>query len=394
MKVYEKDKLVLQGSLFSVMQELDFFKKVNSESRFIVYLKYAFQDREAFYLVEELCEGGDLRTVMNKIILTENKAKFILACVIVALEFLHYEGYAFRDLKPENILIDKHGYVKLGDFKLLREISTVNFHDTTGTKGYMAPEIILNQNHGCASDIFSLGVIAFELMLGKLPYSSGSIEEYKKEIIKDIVLIKNSDLPEGWSQESADFINKCILRRPITRIGYNSIEEIKDHKWFIDIDWVYIKQKAITPPYNPGRRNNFTPRIKDTSYYNLLEYHNLKNLELYIEDLEVQGFFIGYYYDDLYKKFLERTSKFNVGGKKYKQALEELIAEEKKQEGLEIVESEEKDEVKEENSGENIINISKLNSKKSGIDNLISEQSLIRNNRRNNEESLLISENK
>lgn len=310
------------------MQEIDFYKKFNNKSLLICELRFAFQDKDNFYIVQEFVEGGDLRYTMTTRILSQNEIKFIAANLILLMDFLHSNGFAYRNLKPENILIDSKGYIKISDFKLMREISTVNFHDMTGTHGYMAPEIILNLNHGCASDIFSLGMILYELMMGYLPYKNTSRKEYKKDIIKEMVLIKNSDLPENWDQVPADFINRCIYRRPITRIGYNSIEEIKDHKWFEDIDWIFLKQRTLKANYIPNKGKHYIPREKEFKFYNELNSNQIKKIFSIIEDFEIQGYFKGYYYDELYSKFLENTDKKFLEEKEYIEAIDDLIEEE------------------------------------------------------------------
>lgn len=240
------------------------------------------------------------------------KVGFIVVCLLLAIDFLNNIGYAYRDLKPENILIGRNGYIKVSDLKLMRDISSENFFDTSGTTGYIAPEIIFNQNHGCASDIFSLGVVAYELMIGKLPYDSNSRYSYKQHILKEMVVIRESDIAEGWSEESADFINRCIYRRPISRIGYNSIEEIKDHKWFLEIDWAKIQKLEETSNIAPSRGNNFSPRSKVNDYYKYISSENLSNLQLHMEYLECQGTFDGYFYDDLYKEYVKKNQDINL----------------------------------------------------------------------------------
>jgi serine/threonine protein kinase len=115
------------------------------------------------------------------------------------------------------LVFDKKGYVKICDFKLMRDASQTNYYDSSGTAGYMAPEIVFRQNHGCCADFFSLGTMTYELMMGKvnlkikfkkLPYDSNSPKEYKEALSGNPVHVKNSDLMEGWQNESADFINK------------------------------------------------------------------------------------------------------------------------------------------------------------------------------------------
>jgi serine/threonine protein kinase len=73
-----------------------------------------------------------------------------------------------RDLKPENLVLDDRGYLRLTDLGVSREVKPNNAEDTSGTPGYMAPEVICKTNHSYPVDFFALGVIAYELMTGKV----------------------------------------------------------------------------------------------------------------------------------------------------------------------------------------------------------------------------------
>jgi serine/threonine protein kinase len=151
----------------------------------------AFQDRENLYMVLDLMPGGDLRYhLANKKIFTEHETserssynvEFIVACAVVALEYMHTKGVIHRDLKPENMVIDKYGYMRVTDMGIARVLAPNNANDTSGTPGYMgmrgsgsmyvAPEVICRQNHGVAVDYFALGVIAYEFMLGRVHFVS------------------------------------------------------------------------------------------------------------------------------------------------------------------------------------------------------------------------------
>lgn len=235
---------------------------------------------------------------MSKRVFGEEKARFIIACVILGLEFIHRLGYVHRNIKPENIIFDKTGYVKICDFKLLRDASQTNYYDTSGTAGYMAPEVIFRQNHGCCSDIFSLGVVSYELMLGKRPYISHDRKSYIDHIIKELVQVKHADLPEGWSHESADFINRCLQRRPNCRLGYNGIEELKEHQWFDEFNWDDLEKKKMKVPFIPSGNRNFKPRTKE-------QVNPGGGIKSYIEYLEITKKFEGYYYDEDHKPIFE-----------------------------------------------------------------------------------------
>lgn len=100
-----------------------------------------------------------------------------MACILLSLEYLHNNNIIHRDLKPENLVLDNKGYLRLTDLGIARVWKSENSADTSGTPGYMAPEVMCHQNHGIAVDYFALGVIAYEFMLGRvhLPFHLNSV---------------------------------------------------------------------------------------------------------------------------------------------------------------------------------------------------------------------------
>ena len=112
----------------------------NLDSPFLVNMKYAFQDRETFYLVLDLMEGGDLRYhIGKKRRFSESETKFFLANMIIGLEYLHKNKIIHRDMKPENMVFDSEGYLRITDLGISRVLREDNHQDTSGTPGYMAP---------------------------------------------------------------------------------------------------------------------------------------------------------------------------------------------------------------------------------------------------------------
>jgi serine/threonine protein kinase len=172
---------------------------------------YAFSDYENLYLVTDLVTGGDLRYHLNqRKTFTEQEAKFLIACILVGLEYMHNNGVIHRDIKPENLLMDELGYVHITDMGISKMWSPDNANDTSGTPGYMAPEVMCRQNHGVAVDYFALGVVCYELMFGKRPYGGKTRKDIRDSIIKCQINLRKSDVPEGWTMEAADFINKTL----------------------------------------------------------------------------------------------------------------------------------------------------------------------------------------
>jgi serine/threonine-protein kinase len=130
-------------------------------------------DDQVIFLVMEFVPGINLRDALNDFgALTADKALEILEPLTAGLAAAHSAGILHRDLKPENVFLSDSGSVKLGDFGLAREISS---HTQTGavvgTAAYLSPELVLRGQADARSDIYSLGVMAFEMLTGKQPYS-------------------------------------------------------------------------------------------------------------------------------------------------------------------------------------------------------------------------------
>ena len=81
-----------------------------------------------------------------------------------ALEGVHNANIIHRDIKPENLVFDNDGYLRLTDFGVARRLTNDNANETSGTPGYMAPEVLSRQNHRLEADYFAIGVIGYECM--------------------------------------------------------------------------------------------------------------------------------------------------------------------------------------------------------------------------------------
>jgi serine/threonine protein kinase len=84
------------------------------------------------------------------------------------LEYVHSNSVLHRDIKPENLVLDERGYVRITDFGIAKVFKNENYNETSGTPGYMSPEVLCAQNHSITCDYFALGVIAYEFMYGKV----------------------------------------------------------------------------------------------------------------------------------------------------------------------------------------------------------------------------------
>ena len=176
LKEMSKVKVLDKKSERSIMYEKLLLS--NLRHTFIINMHYAFQDHENLYLVMDLLNGGDLRYHISryKRFTEEQTSRFIIlinigffiACIVLGLEYIHNNGIIHRDIKPENLVLDERGYVRITDFGVAKLYERENSSETSGTPGYMSPEVMWGQNHTHAVDYFALGVICYEFMNGKV----------------------------------------------------------------------------------------------------------------------------------------------------------------------------------------------------------------------------------
>ena len=122
MKQISKCKLIEQKCYEDLINEQELITKIDHP--FITSLVFSFQDKDYLYMIHELMSGGDLRYwYIQKKVFNEKECKFLVACLILALEYLHSNKIIHRDLKPENILFDKNGYIHITDFSIAKQLT-------------------------------------------------------------------------------------------------------------------------------------------------------------------------------------------------------------------------------------------------------------------------------
>ena len=122
------------------------------------------------YLVFEFVQGGELlRILRQESYFPNDVALFYVSEITLALEYLHYNEIIYRDLKPENLLISSDGHIKLTDFGFAKKIKGKTY-TLCGTPDYIAPEILLAIGYNHCADLWSLGILLFELLSGYPPF--------------------------------------------------------------------------------------------------------------------------------------------------------------------------------------------------------------------------------
>ncbi|CDW91424.1 protein kinase domain containing protein [Stylonychia lemnae] len=276
LKEMSKAKVILKNSLAQILMEKTILSKMKND--FIVNMHAAFTDRDSMFLVLDYCNGGDLRYQMQRQVFNEKETKFMIACLVQALECIHTAGVIHRDIKPENLVFNENGYLRLTDFGIARQVpflqtqnTTTDFQDnsapkygiidTSGTPGYMSPEALCQLPQSYTTDYFAMGVIIHEMILRKRPYNGKSKQQIRESMITKQVQIKDYEVPVDWSSEAADFCNLLLKRRPQDRLGFSfGIQDLKDHAWFKGFDWKALSAQKLKAPWVPPKGDNFRKR--------------------------------------------------------------------------------------------------------------------------------------
>ena len=266
MKILNKTLLKLKKQQLHTKTERDLMVKVNCP--FIVNIKSAFQDTSKLYIVSEFMQGGDMFFHMHDgkiVIFNDEKTKFYIMELVLALECLHKNNMVYRDLKPENILLDAKGHVKLTDFGLSKILEAEDDKAFTicGTPQYLAPEIIKKKGYNKAVDWWSLGCVMYEMLTGKIPYAI-------KRGVKLNLKIYDQEVyyPPNISKDAKSFLSQLLVLNPNERLGSgpDGSENVKSHPYFKGINWKDVWQKKIKPPFIPKLKSDTDLRYFDTMF--------------------------------------------------------------------------------------------------------------------------------
>jgi serine/threonine protein kinase len=245
--------VALKTMLEGVDKDEDLVKRFNIEAQAAAQLNHENiitvydlgEEGDIYYIAMEYLEGEDLKTVLLKRKLSLPEKLNIILQICSGLEYAHKMGVVHRDVKPANVMILGTGKIKLMDFGIAHMASS----DMTrtgmiiGTPDYMSPEQVMGKKIDNRSDIFSTGVIFYEMMTGKKPFTSDSVTSILYKIAHE-PLPSFEEIGVEIPLEIETIINKAVEKEPEKR--YQTMNEmIKDLKAVIDL---YGEQKMATMP--------------------------------------------------------------------------------------------------------------------------------------------------
>jgi serine/threonine protein kinase len=224
-KVINKSTILESNMVSQMNREIEIMYMLHHPH--IIKLVNHFEDEDNIYLIMDFASKGQLYTHLKRVgKFDQRTAAQYMREVISALKYLHSFNppIIHRDIKPENILMDENGRLKLCDFGWSNYEEKTKRTTYCGTPDYLAPEMIKKEGHDTRVDIWYLGVLMFELLAGRPPFSGTNQDELFNNINKIKI-----NWPDDISSLAKNLISKILKRNPKER---TSLDEILAHTWF------------------------------------------------------------------------------------------------------------------------------------------------------------------
>ena len=291
------------------IREIEIMYRVHHPN--VVKLFGHFEDNNYCYFIMEYIPGGNIYSLVQRLkpVSLQGIAS-IMKEVISAVYFLHHMNpkIVHRDIKPENVLLDQGNHAKLTDFGWSNYMEgDIKRTTVCGTPVYLAPEIINNMGHDEHVDIWCIGVLLFELIVGRPPFSGETEQKVRYNILKMKI-----NWPNNIDSDAADLISKILKYNPDERI---SLEQMLLHPFFTK-----FFPNAISTLIKPDKFNGNGHGQKIKTYtgngYNLNQYNyddlyqKYENLKKEYNDLRNAGFSSGAL-DSLRRELKEKENKLN-----------------------------------------------------------------------------------
>ncbi|XP_055639478.1 aurora kinase C [Toxorhynchites rutilus septentrionalis] len=224
LKVLFKKQVHAQGIEHQVRREIEIQSHLRHPN--ILRMYGYFHDETRIYLILEYAPGGTLFSKMqnqpgNKF--PEKQCAEFISMLVSALIYLHERNVIHRDIKPENLLLGHKGELKIADFGWSVHEPTSTRTTLCGTLDYLSPEMVQGHPHTKTVDLWSLGVLAYELLVGRAPFHAVNYDETYNKIMK-----VRYEIPPEMSRPASHLISRLLLKEPEQRMP---LEHVAIHPW-------------------------------------------------------------------------------------------------------------------------------------------------------------------
>lgn len=241
LRMMHKETIVELDEKEIVMYEKRFRPQIRHN--FLVNVVYTFQDIDNLYLVSELPSGGYFYSLLNELgRLSVEAAKFYIAEMLIAINYLHKKGRCYYHLMPGNIMLDQKGHIKLKyDYMNLCGMDDDTYDNNAE---YIGVEYVVGKSMTYRSDYWSLGTIMYEILFGYSAFGGCTVEE----TIENVRYAK-FDIPPEASLETEDLLSMLLCSQTFMKMNSShAFLYVKNHRFFAGIDWAALEKKEVIPP--------------------------------------------------------------------------------------------------------------------------------------------------
>lgn len=233
LKILFKSQIEKEGVEHQLRREIEIQAHLKHPN--ILQLYNYFYDQQRIYLILEYAPRGELYKELQKSgTFDEQRTATIMEELSDALMYCHKKKVIHRDIKPENLLLGLQGELKIADFGWSVHAPSLRRKTMCGTLDYLPPEMIEGRMHNEMVDLWCIGVLCYELMVGNPPFESPSHSETYRRIVK-VDLKFPSSMPLG----AKDLISKLLKHNPSQRLP---LEQVSAHPW------VRANSRRVLPP--------------------------------------------------------------------------------------------------------------------------------------------------
>ncbi|CAD5115095.1 DgyrCDS4106 [Dimorphilus gyrociliatus] len=197
-----------------------------SHPNIIKLYNWTHDDRKIYMFIEYAARGELYKELKKNRYFTESRSGKYMYQIADALKYCHENKVIHRDIKPENLLLDHGGNVKISDFGWSVHAPSMKRRTMCGTLDYLPPEMIRGHHHTETVDLWALGILCYEFLVGRPPFESEGTEATYRKILDCTVLF-----PSRVSSFARDLILKLLIVKPQERL---SLDGIINHKWVQD----------------------------------------------------------------------------------------------------------------------------------------------------------------
>lgn len=222
LKVLFKSQLESENVEHQLRREIEIQSHLRHPN--VLRLYNYFHDRKKIYLMLEYAPGGELYKALQKCgCFSEQRSATYILELADALQYCHSKKVIHRDIKPENLLLGLRGELKIADFGWSVHAPSSRRKTFCGTLDYLPPEMVEGRMHDERVDLWSLGILCYEFLVGHPPFESSTHEDTYRKICKVEVQFQPS-----MSEGAKSLISQLLRHNPVLRL---SLKAVMEHPW-------------------------------------------------------------------------------------------------------------------------------------------------------------------